>query len=287
MAGACGEQNMTTKVEILSVGNELLIGKTVNTNATWLAKRITSLGLSVNRTTVVGDVVEEIAEALQEAIRRKPDFVIVTGGLGPTFDDKTLEGICRALDSPLRISDEALRMVKEKYVEYAEQMGREKLELTPPRIKMATIPEDAEPLRNPVGTAPGIAVRHNEAIVFALPGVPSEMKAIFEQSLLPRLKNRACGLTFFETSLYVSGVMESDMAPLVDQAMHDNPYVYIKSHPQGAENKPRIELHISTTAEDPEPAKKRVGRALIQLSEMAKAKGGKCRTAKNQMSPGS
>ncbi|MCK4425067.1 competence damage-inducible protein A, partial [Candidatus Bathyarchaeota archaeon] len=74
-------------MEIICVGNELLIGKTLNTNAHWLAKRITSLGLSVKRITVVGDEVNEIANAVREALQRKPRFIITVGGLGPTFDD--------------------------------------------------------------------------------------------------------------------------------------------------------------------------------------------------------
>lgn len=271
---------MAKLVEIVSVGNELLIGKTLNTNAQWLAKRITSLGLSVSRITVIGDDVQEIVKALREAVHRSPDFIITTGGLGPTFDDKTLEGVSETFGSRLQVNEKALRMVEEKYVAYAEELGHEKFELTPARVKMAKIPEDADPLPNPIGTAPAITIRNNNVTVFALPGVPSEMKVIFENSLSPVLKAAAGNLTFFEASLYVLGVMESEMAPLIDQVMHDNPYAYIKSHPIGAEKKPRIELHLSTTAEDVETAKKRVSRALIQLSEIVKAKGGKTKTAK-------
>jgi molybdenum cofactor synthesis domain-containing protein len=273
---------MAKHVEIISIGNELLIGKTLNTNAQWLAKRMTSLGLSVSRITVIGDDVGEIAATLREAINRNPNFIITTGGLGPTFDDKTLEGIAEAFNCKLQVNEKALKMVKEKYVKYAEEMGHEKFELTPARVKMATIPEAAEPLPNPVGTAPAITIRNNNVTVFALPGVPPEMKAIFENSLSSVLKAAAGNLTFFETSLYISEVMESEMAPLIDQVMHDNPYIYIKSHPLGAERKPRIELHLSTTAGDVEKAKKRVCRALIQLSEMVIAKGGKTKTVKSK-----
>jgi len=271
---------MTKHVEIVCVGNELLIGKTLNTNAHWLAKRITALGLLVNRITVVGDEVKKIAKALGEAIHRKPKFIITTGGLGPTFDDKTLEGVAEAFGSRLKVDEKALKMVEEKYVKYASEMRREKFELTPARVKMATIPEGAESLPNPVGTAPAIKIREDDVTVFVLPGVPSEMEAIFEDSLLPVLKAAAGNLTFFEASLFVENVMESEMAPLIDQVMHDNPFIYIKSHPLGAEKKPRLELHLSTTAEDAEMAKKRVGRALIQLSGMVKAKGGKTKSTK-------
>lgn len=274
------DSRMAKHVEIISVGNELLIGKTLNTNAQWLARRITSLGLSVRRVTVIGDDVAEIADALREAVQRKPGFIITTGGLGPTFDDKTFEGITEAFHSKLRVDKKALKIVEEKYVKYAEEMGHEQFELTPARVKMAKIPEGAKPLPNPVGTAPGVVMKKGDVTVFALPGVPSEMKAIFENSLLPILRVSAGNLTFFEASLYVVGVMESEMAPLIDRVMHDNPYIYIKSHPMGAEEKPTIELHLSTTAEDSEAAKKRVGRALMQLAEIVKAKGGGVKTAK-------
>lgn len=271
---------MTKAVEIVSVGNELLIGKTLNTNAQWLAKRATSLGLSVRRITVVGDDVEEIAKTIQEATRRNPAFIITTGGLGPTFDDKTLEGIAKVFGSKLGVNEEALKMVEEKYVKYAEETGREKLELTPPRVKMAKIPVEAKPLPNPVGTAPGVTIKKGDVTIIALPGVPSEMEAIFEDSLLPILKAAAGSQTFFETSLYVTGVMESEMAPMIDKVMHGCPHIYIKSHPMGAEKKPSLELHLSTTTDAAEEAKRRVAKALVQLTEMVRETGGKTQIAK-------
>ncbi len=271
---------MTKQVDIVSVGNELLIGKTLNTNAQWLARRATSLGLLVSRITVIGDDVAEISRTIQEATHRSPDFIITTGGLGPTFDDKTLEGIAAAFGCKLRVDEGALRMVRKKYVEYAAKIGHRELELTPPRVKMAQLPELAEPIPNPVGTAPGIILKKGRTSLFALPGVPSEMKAIFEETLVPIFKAAAGGLTFFETSLYVTGVMESEIAPIVDKAMHDNPFIYVKSHPMGAEQKPSIELHLSTTAGDAGVAKKRLSRALVQLTDAVKAVGGKPRLAK-------
>ena len=273
---------MAQPTEIICVGNELLIGKTLNTNAQWLAKRITTLGLSVRRITIVGDDVNEISSAVREAIQRNPRFLITTGGLGPTFDDKTLEGLANALKCKLEINKEALTMVKEKYRKYAEEGKMKKAELTPPRVKMAKLPEGAKPLFNPVGTAPGIVMEHEGATIVALPGVPSEMKAIFDGSVAPLLRQVAGDVTFFETSMETTGVIESEMAPLIDQVMHDNPYVYIKSHPKGAERIPRIEFHFSTTAKNSDLARKRVSKAFVQLSELIQKKGGKIRPIKAQ-----
>jgi molybdenum cofactor synthesis domain-containing protein len=262
-------------IEILSIGNELLIGKTLNTNANWMAKRLTTLGLNVRRIITVSDDVDEISTAVKEILKREPDSLITTGGLGPTFDDKTLEGIAKALNAPVVLNEEAFQMVEAKYKTYAEERGVEKIELTPARVKMAKLPKDAKPLPNSVGTAPGVIIKYGKTTIVSLPGVPPEMESIFENSLEPMLKKLAGKATFFETSIGVSGIMESELAPIIDQVMHDNPYVYIKSHPRGQERIPHLELHMSTTAEDSATAKSRVSRAIIQITETIQAKGGK------------
>jgi molybdenum cofactor synthesis domain-containing protein len=266
---------MNLNLEIICVGNELLIGKTLNTNAQWLATQVTNLGLTTNRITVIGDNIDEISKATKEAIQRKPDFVLTTGGLGPTFDDKTLEGLAHALGETVEVNQEALQMVKEKYQAYAKERGIQPLELTSPRVKMATLPQTAKPLPNPVGTAPAVLLEYKNVAIFALPGVPSEMKAIFDESVAPVLKKAACGVTFFETSIETTNVMESEMAPVVDKVMQNNPNVYIKSHPKGEERLPCIEFHLSTTANNALAAKERVTKAVVQLTELIIQKGGK------------
>lgn len=277
-----GRSQMALSIEIICVGTELLIGKTLNTNANWLAKRITSLGSTVARITVIRDDVDEIASSVKAATQRKNDFIITVGGLGPTSDDKTLESIARALNRKLTVNDQALQMIEEKYHRYVETGRMEKFELTSPRVKMARLPEGAKPLHNPVGTAPGVMMERDGKTIIALPGVPSEMKAIFEEALLPIIKKAAGDLTFFETSIDVAGVMESELAPVIDRVMHDNPHVYIKSHPKETERIPRIEFHISTTAKDSKAARKRVSKALTQLSETIKKKGGKLKPTKRE-----
>ncbi|MDH5754986.1 MAG: nicotinamide mononucleotide deamidase-related protein [Candidatus Bathyarchaeota archaeon] len=273
---------MNQQIEIICIGNELLIGKTLNTNAHWMARRATSLGIMVKRITVVGDDVDEIASVIREALQRKPRFIITTGGLGPTFDDKTLEGIAKALNRKLEVNEKALKMVKEKYEAYLKEGKIEKVELTPSRVKMATLPEGTEPLPNHVGTAPGVLINVKGTFLIALPGVPSEMEAIFEGSVAPLLKSEAGEVTFFETSIYADGIMESGLAPLIDEVMHDNPYVYVKSHPRGEERKPHIEIHFSTTSKGSKTAKERLGKAIIQLSELIERNGGKIRFQKKR-----
>jgi nicotinamide-nucleotide amidase len=265
---------LTATVEIICIGNELLIGKTLNTNAQWLAKRVTALGLATQRITVVRDMIDEIASAIQEALQRSPSFLLTTGGLGPTFDDKTLEGLAKALGRKTEVNETALKMVKEKYVSYASEGRMDAAELTPARVKMATIPEKTTPVHNPTGTAPAVKVHYQNVTVFALPGVPSEMKSIFDESVAPLFQQAARGVTFFEASITATNVMESAIAPFIDKVMKNNPHVYIKSHPQGTERVPIIEFHFSTTAENKTEARNRVSNAIVQLTEFVHEKGG-------------
>lgn len=269
---------MSRQIEIVCIGNELLIGKTLNTNAHWLARQVTSLGIVVKRITIVGDYVDEIAIVIREALQRKPRFIITTGGLGPTFDDKTLEGVAKALDRKLRVNEEALEMIKRKYEAYFKKKVK-KSDLTPARIKMATLPEKGRPLFNPAGTAPGVLIKAKRAFIVALPGVPPEMEAIFEESITPLLKKEAGKTAFFEKSIHVNDIVESALAPLIDQTMHDNPHVYIKSHvyvkshPECEGKKPGIELHLSTTGDSEKTAKGRLEKATVQLSNLVEKNG--------------
>jgi molybdenum cofactor synthesis domain-containing protein len=267
-------------LEIICIGNELLIGKTSNTNATWLAKHVTSLGLNVERITVIIDDTSKIAEALQESLDRRPKLIITTGGLGPTFDDKTLQGIAIGLNRTLEVNPAALKMLEERYKNYA-KTTTDKIELTPARLKMATLPEGAKPLHNPVGTAPGVLLKTDDTQIAALPGVPPEMEAIFEESLAKIVKKVAGKSKFLEGSLRVANIMESTLAPLIDKVMNDNPEVYVKSHVftqskvQVEGQKSHIELHFSITTQETKTAKNHLKTAKQQLSKLVQEKGGK------------
>ena len=261
-------------LEIVCVGNELLIGKVVNTNASWLGKRATSLGVAVKRITVVADDVQEMSAAFQEVLARKPRFVISTGGLGPTFDDKTLEGIAAALNRKLAVDPEALDMVRAKYKEYTKTRGIPEGDMTPPKKKMATLPQGTTSILNPLGSAPGVRVDIDETVLIVLPGVPREMEAIFEASVVPLLRQAAGDIGFYELSIYADNIMESVLAPLIDTVMHDNPQVYIKSHPKGKENKPHMELHLSTVGKPSENPQEHLSKAALALSALIEKSGG-------------
>ena len=261
------------KFEILTIGNELLIGKILNTNAHWLSKRITSLGGRVTRIITIGDDIDEISSTIRDCLARKPDFIVTVGGLGPTFDDKTLEGIAHALNLRLEVNSEALNMVRVKY----EILGRtrgEKIELTPARIKMATLPEKAKPLKNPVGTAPGVLLEVDGVAIVCLPGVPEEMKAIFEDSISSIIRKRS-KLVFCEKSLRLEKIYESDLAPLIDQVLRMNSRVYIKSHPKREEGGAYIELHLSTSDESLEECSRLIDITASEIKKRVVERGGR------------
>ena len=259
--------------EIICLGNELLIGKILNSNAQWLAKNVTSLGGTVQRITVVGDDIEEIAAVLLEALARKSAFILTTGGLGPTFDDKTLDAVALALEKPVELNEAAFLMVKDKYRHY-EQTTHKTIELTPARVKMAHLPKDAVPLPNPVGTAPGVLSECASSKIINLPGVPSEMKAIFEESVAPLIRRFVGSRHMYEKSLEVTEIIESALAPLIDRVMREHPTVYVKSHPKAAEPVPLIELHLSTLATSQEEAKDRVEAAATEVTRLIEECGG-------------
>ena len=266
---------MTVEVEIICIGNELLIGKILNTNAHWLAAQATILGANVKRITVIQDIIEEIADCINEVRARKPQFIITTGGLGPTFDDKTFQGIAKALNQKLIVNPEALETVKAKCVEYAKKKGLPtEVEMTPPRVKMAVFPENTQPVVNPIGTAPGLRVDLDGTVLFALPGVPMEMEAIFTQTIAPLIKQSVGSECFCQRSLFVEGIVESCLAPLIDRVMSDNLGVYIKSHPMRSENKPQGELHLTIVASPEQKPDELLLRAAKQLSALIVANDG-------------
>jgi nicotinamide-nucleotide amidase len=266
---------LTVTVEVICIGNELLIGKIENTNIGWLAKQIAHLGANLTRVTVIQDTIQEIAATINESAERKPQFIITTGGLGPTFDDKTLQGIAVALNSKLEVNPEALAFVKKSCIEYAKKRGySSEIELTPPRVKMATLPEKTVVVNNPVGAAPAVKAELEEAVLFALPGVPHEMEAIFNESIAPLIKKAVGEDVFCERSLFLEDIFESKLAPLIDQVMSKNVGVYAKSHPLKSEGKAQVELHLTMVANQNCNPKGKLEKAALELADLIAANGG-------------
>ena len=250
---------------MLAVGKELLIGRTLNTNAHWVGKRLARMGTMLKQVTTIDDDLGEIALAFNAIAERSPDFLVVVGGLGPTPDDMTLRGLADAMGVGLRKNGQALRMIKEHYAE----RGMADIELTPSRVKMARLPEGSEPVPNRAGTAPGAKFFAGKTTVYCLPGVPREMKDIFKRTVEPDVKARLGKVHRKYVTMKLEGVFESTLAPVIEETLKRHPGAYLKSHPRGTrEGVSRIELDIAVVGE----AKREVdGEGLAIAEEMQKA----------------
>jgi nicotinamide-nucleotide amidase len=229
-------------VEIVSAGNEVLLGDVLDTNSNWLCLRITGLGGHVRRAVMLRDEVETIASELRAAHGRRPALIFTVGGLGPTTDDLTLAAVAQAFGRPLELHPEAERMVRERYQEFAAR------ELVPfagmnlARLKMARLPQGSAPLVNQVGGAPGVLLEIDGVAIVSLPGVPQELQNIVDNSCA-ELFARLFGTSHYEErTLIVDTQDESAIAHVLAAVETRHPHVYIKSRAQriGSERVNRI-----------------------------------------------
>ena len=247
-----------TRFNLITVGYEILDGKILNTNSKWLAERITSMGGRVDRMITVGDDVDEIVWAIRESIKSGVDWIITSGGLGPTYDDLTLKGVAKALRRKLVLNRKALEMLKRRYEKLYEKGVIPSPELTPQRVKMAMLPRGGKPLKNDVGSAPGVLLRYGKTRIVCLPGVPSELKNIFENEVEPLIRKGLKRVYRVERWFEVKGIAESTLAPKLEILRLRNPNVYIKSHPRMEEGKSVIRVQLISAANRLKTAEKRI-----------------------------
>jgi nicotinamide-nucleotide amidase len=259
------------RVEIIAIGKEILQGQTLDTNSSWLAKRITALGGRVGRMVIPDDDVGAIAQEIETSFGNKAEVIITTGGLGPTFDDRTLAGIAEASGHPLALHPEALEIVTRRYQEFYKGGFVEDPGITPAREKMAHVPRDSELMANPVGAAPAVFLHTPRGWIFALPGVPKEMQAIFEQEVLPRLTGILGPEFYLEEGVNTGLGDESVLGEIIDRVMKRVPGVYLKSKPTHFGK--AVDLEVVITAAGPEEGevKKRVKEAKGLLRKLIKA----------------
>jgi len=204
------------------------------------------LGGTVRRVLMVPDELPAIEEAVKECLARGPDWLVTTGGLGPTYDDVTLEGVSLALGVLLEENLEAKEMVLRSLSKL--NMGADPRSLfTPERAKMARLPSGSIPLSNPVGTAPGALVKVGGTWMACLPGVPAEMKAMFLEHIGPRMARGK--LRTLTVEVEVVGVPEAVLAPFVLKLARTHPSIYVKSHPRGSEEESKLVVQLTGRGE--------------------------------------
>lgn len=232
----------TTKASIVSIGNELLSGSSVDTNSAYLSEKLLSIGIP----TVAGYTVRDDCEAIARALRaasEQADIVLTTGGLGPTDDDITRQAISKFCTRQLKLNESLVEQIEQFFARRGKEMPQRN------RVQ-AYLPDGAEALNNEVGTAPGIMLVDGEKMLFAMPGVPVEMKLMFEQSVLPRLTELDGREVIAIRKLKCFGMGESSIAELLGDRMQRgrNPLVNTTVR-DGV-----ITLHITAAAKDQKQA---------------------------------
>ena len=188
------------KAEIITIGDEILIGQIVDTNSAWLGQNLNPLGWEITKISTISDEETAIIDALDSSFKNA-DLIIVTGGLGPTNDDVTKKTICNYFEVGLKFDQTSFENVERIF----NHLNRE---ITQVNKDQALIPENSEALPNYFGTAPGIWIEHNNTILVCLPGVPYEMKDIMVNQVFPRIKGMSNDVVTHNT-LVVSGIPES------------------------------------------------------------------------------
>jgi nicotinamide-nucleotide amidase len=227
--------------EIITIGTELLLGQIVDTNASWIAQRLAEAGIDLFYKTTVGDNRSRIEAALRQALGRA-EVVITTGGLGPTEDDLTRDVVAGVLGQALRLDPAVLAHIERRF-------AHRQIPMSENNRKQAMVPEGAEVLPNPNGTAPGLFLKDGRRCVACLPGVPAEMKPMLTGQVIPRIRE-----TFGIRSRIVSRVLKTCgiSESKVDQAIGDyfremqNPTIGVLAHAG--------EIHIRLTCKGEDPA---------------------------------
>ena len=239
-------------VELISVGTEILLGNIVNTNAAYLAEKCAEAGLSCYYQTVVGDNMQRLKETIELGMSRA-DILILSGGLGPTQDDLTKEAVAELLNLRLVMHDDTRERIQEIF-------EKRNLEITVNNWKQALIPEGATVLDNANGTAPGIYVKTEKNHIVLLPGPPNELIPMFEEKVVPILKQLETSVIYSRT-VKICGVGESKAETMIMDLMElqENPTIapYAKTG--------EVHLRVTAKADSKEKAQKKVSPIVKEL----------------------
>jgi nicotinamide-nucleotide amidase len=261
------------RVEIIAVGREILRGRVLDTNSNWLAKELTAMGGDVSRICVIDDVPQEIARELQASLQHDAGVIITTGGLGPTFDDRTLESIAQAIHLPLVRHDAAYAFIVETYRRLHAEGAIAHQAMVPSREKMAMLPQGAEMLPNPTGSAPGMLLDWQQHLIIAMPGPPGEMRPMFQESVAPLLRRRWAGRCRVEIAIQTNVSDESLLDPLFERVMAAVAGSYVKADPKGFGPNVRLIVYITGEGADEDTAQAIVRQARGQLKDALEALG--------------
>ena len=230
------------RAEVVAIGTEILLGQIPNTNAQWISERLAEIGVDVLHHQAVGDNVERIAEALRLALSRA-DVVVATGGLGPTQDDVTREALARVAGVPLERRPELEEALRARWA----ATGRE---MPPSNLVQADVPRGGRVIPATQGTAPGLVVELEGRRIYALPGVPSEMREMMERAVLPELASIAGPAAIRSRTVRCVGMPESKIAELLEDLFRGSANPTVAYLAGGGE----VHVRLTAKAASPEEA---------------------------------
>jgi nicotinamide-nucleotide amidase len=225
---------------LISIGDELLIGQTINTNAAWLGEKLSEMGIEVNRAWTIGDTYGDIKETISQA-ETISDLILITGGLGPTKDDITRKALADYMGVGMVFHEASY----ERIVKIFARLGRP---VSMVHKEQCLMPEGAEILRNSMGTAPGMLFRRGDTIIISMPGVPYEMKAIMEEEVIPILRGMAKIMQEQRTILTCGTgetVLENQISDIVENFPENVSIAYLPSPGQ-------VKLRVTARGADQE-----------------------------------
>jgi nicotinamide-nucleotide amidase len=272
-SGSLSPNAALRRVEIIAVGREILRGRVLDTNSNWLAQALTALGGEVGRICVVDDVPQEIGRELHAAMQHGAGLICTTGGLGPTFDDRTLESIAQAVNLPLVRHEAAYAFVAATYRRLHAEGAIAHQAMVPSREKMAMLPQGAEMIPNPTGSAPGMLLHWQQYLIIAMPGPPGEMRPMFQDSVAPLLRMRWAGRYRVEIAVQTNVSDESLLNPLFERVMAAVSGSYLKADPKGFGPDIRLAVYITGEGTEEATAQAIVQQARDQLKDALEALG--------------
>jgi nicotinamide-nucleotide amidase len=228
------------RAELIMVGTELLLGEIVDTNATFLARKLADLGIDVFYKSTVGDNLERVSRVLLEALGRS-DIVIMSGGLGPTDDDLTREIVSEVTKRELVVDEGVLKEIEDWF---AERYGHSAMPAH--NRKQALFPSGSQIIPNPVGTAPGFCLDNDGKMVIALPGVSRELKAMFTASVAPILAKRSSGQVLVTRNLHFAGIGESSLEEILADLLSEQANPTLALYASGGTVRVRMAVKADT-----------------------------------------
>lgn len=246
---------------IISIGDELLIGQTTNTNATFIGEKLSEININVLKITTIGDDESAIMDEFKLGIEQS-DLVIVTGGLGPTHDDITRTCVVKFFDTELVENEEVLENIKMLF-------SKRNREVSDINKAQALVPKISEPIKNNHGTAPGMWIEKDNKIFIVMPGVPYEMKAMMNNFILPKLSGmlKESSIVIKRSILQTTGIAESTLYEKlgnIDELLNGAKLAFLPSIVG-------VKLRITVEADDEETAKNR----LVEVEQKIRTKAGR------------